>query len=140
MHWTEPATADDFRAAPEITFWDAGNIGKAVHEAICDPIEDTTNPYYFSVAFRLMALRGYIQAARTAVRERAPRIRFSQVANMFLPLPPRAEQDEIVCFISNNRDSTSSLETALRDSIALLKERRAALITAAVTGRLAISA
>ncbi len=107
---------------------------------ICDPIEDTVNPYYFSVALRLMALRGYIQAACTAVRERAPRIRFSHVANMFLPLPPRAEQDEIVRFISNNRDSTNTLETALRDSIALLKERRSALITAAVTGRLDISA
>ena len=97
------------------------------------------NPYYFSVSFRLMALRGYIQAACTAVRERAPRIRFWHVANMLLPLPPRAEQDEIVSFISNNRDSTRSLESALRDSIALLKERRSALVTAAVIGKIKIA-
>lgn len=106
---------------------------------ICDPIDDSANPYYFSVALRLMALRGYVQAACTAVRERAPRIRFSHVANMFLPLPPRSEQDEIVRYISDNRDSTAALESALRDSIALLKERRSALITAAVTGRLDIT-
>lgn len=58
---------------------------------------------------------------------------------MLLPLPPRAEQDEIVSFISNNRDSTRSLESALRDSIALLKERRSALVTAAVIGKIKIA-
>lgn len=105
---------------------------------ICDPISDDVHPQYFSTAMRLMALRGYVQAACTAVRERAPRIRFSHVANMFLPMPPKDEQDEIVRFISDNRDSSAALETTLRDSIALLKERRSALITAAVTGKIAV--
>lgn len=39
----------------------------------------------------VMALRGYIQAACPAVRERAPRIRFSHLSNMLLPLPTADE-------------------------------------------------
>lgn len=103
---------------------------------ICDPIENNVNSFYFGSTLRLMALRGYIQAACTAVRERAPRIRFSHLANMFLPLPPRDEQDGIVQFIINLRDSTSGLEQELKQSITLLKGRRSALITAAVTGQI----
>jgi len=103
---------------------------------ICDPIENNANLFYFSTTLRLMALRGYIQAACTAVRERAPRIRFSHLANMLLPLPPLEEQEAIVDSICQLRESTYALEKALGDSIKLLKERRSTLITAAVKGAL----
>lgn len=103
---------------------------------ICDPIGDNVNSYYFGIALRLMAIRGFIQAACTAVRERAPRIRFSHLANMFLPLPPLAEQNQIVEYIEDLKASTAEIESALKDSIILLKERRSALITAAVTGKI----
>jgi type I restriction enzyme, S subunit len=103
---------------------------------ICDPLFDGIDSQYYALLLRVMALRGFIQAACTAVRERAPRIRFSHVANMFLPLPPISEQREIMRTIERETDSTKELVTALTDSIALLKERRSALITAAVTGQI----
>lgn len=49
------------------------------------------NPYY-GYLLREMALQGFIQASCSAVRERAPRIRFSDFSVMLLPLPPLEEQ------------------------------------------------
>ena len=56
--------------------------------------------------------------------------------SLHLPLPPLTEQREIVDYIRNEWQRTSVLEAELRKSIILLKERRSALITAAVTGQL----
>jgi type I restriction enzyme S subunit len=105
---------------------------------ICDPLFDGIDSQYYALLLRVMALRGFIQAACTAVRERAPRIRFSHLANMFLPLPPISEQQAIVQTIEQEKDSTKDIVIALTDSISLLKERRSALITAAVTGQIAL--
>lgn len=57
-----------------------------------------------------------------------------------IPVPPLDEQKAIVAAIEKERARTTEFETALRQSITLLKERRAALITAAVTGALPIPA
>ena len=103
---------------------------------ICNPISEEIVNNYYGILLRVMALRGYILAACTAVRERAPRIRFSHLATMFLPLPPKNEQKKIVLFLQNARSNTEEIEQALVKSIGLLKERRAALITAAVTGQI----
>ena len=121
----------------------AGAIGISDSDGKCSPEYIICNPktkevicIYFGVLLRLMALRGYIQAACPAVRERAPRIRFSHLSNMFLPLPTTEEQLQIVSFLQDERDKTSEVEDALVSSISLLKERRSALITAAVTGQI----
>ena len=57
-----------------------------------------------------------------------------------IPLPPRQEQDEIINSITRERKKTSEMESTLILSIALLKERRSALITSAVTGQLELEA
>lgn len=56
--------------------------------------------------------------------------------DMRLPVPPLDEQDTIVAALVQERARTAKLESSLRRSISLLKERRSALITAAVTGQL----
>jgi type I restriction enzyme S subunit len=53
--------------------------------------------------------------------------------NIRIPLPPLSEQKLIADHLVDERTKTAASETALRDSIGLLKERRNALITAAVT-------
>lgn len=55
------------------------------------------------------------------------------------PFPPLDEQEAIIAHIRAHQTRTAALESALRDSIALLKERRSALITATVTGRLTVA-
>lgn len=52
------------------------------------------------------------------------------------PLPPVSEQQRIVEFVGRQTDRTNALAAKVERSITLLKERRSALITAAVTGKI----
>jgi type I restriction enzyme, S subunit len=60
------------------------------------------------------------------------------VRNMWLPIPPIHEQAEITDYISSNIGQINAIQEATKQSVELLKERRSALITAAVTGQLEI--
>jgi type I restriction enzyme, S subunit len=53
-----------------------------------------------------------------------------------MPVPPPEDQDAIIIAINSEREKTAELEHALKHSIIILKERRSALITAAVTGQI----
>ena len=55
---------------------------------------------------------------------------------MHLPIPPIDEQHEIVGHIKVRAERSNVLGKFLKESNQILKERRAALITAAVTGQL----
>jgi type I restriction enzyme S subunit len=63
----------------------------------------------------------------------------TNIKEMPLLLPPPDEQAAILAHLAKERARTAELEKALRASIALLKERRAALIAAAVTGQLELA-
>lgn len=58
--------------------------------------------------------------------------------DIFMPLPPLDEQQQIVQHIGTETAKIDRLRSATENSVALLKERRAALIAAAVTGQLEI--
>jgi len=55
-------------------------------------------------------------------------------------LPPNEERQAIQAFVSNETNRIEKLKTELTESLGLLKERRSALITAAVTGQIPIEA
>lgn len=55
-----------------------------------------------------------------------------------IPLPARNEQHDIITWVQTETAKLDALRTAAERTIALLKERRAALIAAAVTGQLNI--
>jgi type I restriction enzyme S subunit len=55
-----------------------------------------------------------------------------------IPVPPLEEQEQIIARIAEERVKIDKLATATERSIGLLKERRSALIAAAVTGQIAI--
>ena len=57
---------------------------------------------------------------------------------MRLPVPPHDEQEAIVRAVEGDQRKANTLRENLQLSITLAKERRAALITAAVTGQIAI--
>ncbi len=56
-----------------------------------------------------------------------------------LPVPPPGEQRQIVAHIANETGRLDELRAATERTTALLKERRAALIAAAVTGQLEVT-
>ncbi len=55
---------------------------------------------------------------------------------IFLPVPPLSEQQEIVTFLNNECKKLENLKAATQRTADLLKERRSALIAAAVTGQI----
>lgn len=59
-----------------------------------------------------------------------------QLGALPVPLPPAAEQERIITHVTGMTARTDSLAAKAERSIALLKERRSALITAAVTGQI----
>ena len=55
---------------------------------------------------------------------------------LFVPLPPFFEQRQIVEYLSVVLDQHEALTGCAEKAIALLRERRSALIAAAVTGKI----
>lgn len=65
-----------------------------------------------------------------------PNINQDVVANLRVPSPNVSEQKNIVDYIEIQLGSIDTLINKTQESIALLKERRSAFITAAVTGQI----
>lgn len=53
-----------------------------------------------------------------------------------IPIPPLSEQDEIVAYLESKTSEIDCLISKTKESLALLKERRDSLISAAVTGKI----
>lgn len=60
------------------------------------------------------------------------------VINSWIPVPPTGEQEDIAAHIQQGRIETDNLRFLIQESLELLRERRAALITAAVTGQISV--
>lgn len=65
-----------------------------------------------------------------------PRVAWDFMANMALVIPPKNEQQAIIDFLDNEISKFEVLTTEAQTTISLLQERRAALISAAVTGKI----
>lgn len=104
---------------------------------ICDPIDQNeVVPMYYALLLREMALSGYIEVISSAVRQRAMRIRFSNLSSLLLPVPSFKEQTEIVEKVSALKGEIDSVMDALDHEIEIIKEYRAILIANAVTGKI----
>jgi type I restriction enzyme S subunit len=113
--------------------------GKCTPEyLVCDKRSADTSNYYFAYLLREMALAKYIQVICNAVRQRAVRIRFNNLATRFVVVPPPKEQKIIVDFI---KSSSTKIDLAIQhqtQQIAKLREYRTVLIDAAVTGKIKV--
>jgi len=65
-----------------------------------------------------------------------PHISPGQIGGFVIVAPPRDEQDRIVTFLTNATAKFDTLTATAQSAITLLQERRAALISAAVTGKI----
>lgn len=113
--------------------------GKCTPEyIICEPArQDVCLPYYGRL-LRVMALAGFVNAVCAAVRERAPRIHFSDLGELRLAVPPAEEQAAVCEHVDQSSAPVVQLRNQAIRSIGLLQERRRALISEAVTGKLGI--
>ena len=64
------------------------------------------------------------------------RINVADIRNLVVVCPPRKEQDEIVAHIESHANEYDALIAEAQRAIDLLQERRTALISAAVTGKI----
>ncbi|MFC0510796.1 restriction endonuclease subunit S [Asaia spathodeae] len=113
--------------------------GKCTPEyVICDPIQDGLSQHYFANLLRQMALARYIQVICNAVRQRAVRIRFNNLAHRFMVVPPAGEQKQIVEFVETTKKQIGDGIALKQTQITALREYKTSLIDAAVTGKIKV--
>jgi type I restriction enzyme S subunit len=81
-------------------------------------------------------LRHQIKSVISGAEGLANNIAKSDIMELLLVVPPMLEQERIVNFLDRAISNSQVLSGSLGESIALANERRAALITAAVTGQI----
>ena len=122
-----------------------GAMGISPEEGIVSPayhvyeLSDEILPGYVDALVRTPAFVKEVTRFSTGVWSSRLRLYPEGLFEVRIPVPPMDEQKAIVAAIEKERARTSKFETELRRSITLLKERRTALITAAVTGEIPVS-
>lgn len=88
------------------------------------------------VMYEVMGQQFQAQLQRRASGSTALGIKASKLSDLSLALPPLGKQREIVSYLDDQTMHIDELISESEDLIALSQERRAALITAAVTGQI----
>jgi type I restriction enzyme S subunit len=104
------------------------------HYVMIKPIKGVYPPF-FAYLFKSVT---YIQALRTTtdlIRD-GQELRYSNFAQVDLPVVPLEEQKLIATFLDCETAKFDTLTAEANRAIALLQERRSALISAAVTGKI----
>ncbi|MDX0640039.1 hypothetical protein GOD58_16630 [Sinorhizobium medicae] len=78
----------------------------------------------------------YQEVLARAAGSTSPHANISDLINFRLPCPRREEQGQIAAFIEREADALDALIAQSASATELLKERRSALISAAVTGKI----
>lgn len=116
----------------------AGSIGVSDSDGKGTPVysvcqaKGNSNNEYYALLLREMARTGFIQSLYRGIRERSSDFRFEVFASQFYPVPPRDEQDQIVCFLDWKVSSINKLISNYRHQIALLDEMKQRRIDEAV--------
>lgn len=117
----------------------AGAIGVSDSSGKCTPVysccipKSDANSMYYAHCVRTMATTGYIGSLAKGIRERSTDFRWATFAEQFLPVPLPDEQEEIVGYLNRATTRIDALVAKKTRFIELLREKRQALITRAVT-------
>jgi type I restriction enzyme S subunit len=101
--------------------------------SVCRPLITATKSKYYGDLLRYMALSGFINSLAKGIRERSTDFRWSDAGNVFVPIPSEQEQISIISFIDHETAKIDALIEEQRRLIELLKEKRQAVISHAVT-------
>jgi len=97
---------------------------------------DAIDGRFLSYFLTLPEGRGQIEAAARGTSGSMVKISQEHIKDWWIPVPPLDEQVAVVTHIGRETYALDELWAATERTIALLKERRAALIAAAVTGQI----
>ncbi len=101
--------------------------------SICKPIEGVANSKYYGLYLRNLALNGYVESLAKGIRERSTEFRYAELKEVWLPEPPIDEQTQIANFLDHEIAKIDTLIDKQQQLIKLLKEKRQAVISHAVT-------
>ena len=87
--------------------------------------------YFFSALFASVALDGSAKSTVDSLRR-------PTIANMYCTVPPISEQLEIISYLDRKVMEAGTLVAKTEQVVSVLRERRAALISAAVTGKIEV--
>ncbi len=94
------------------------------------------NRVFFSFLMQSSYMRSNIVRAISGAEGMANNITKTAVMGFSFALPPESEQDEIVASVTSKLDIYDDLVIKAESAITLMQERRTALISAAVTGKI----
>ncbi|MBE4894430.1 restriction endonuclease subunit S [Enterobacter asburiae] len=122
----------------------AGAIGVSDSNGKCSPVCSVCIPHkktqvytsYYGYLVRQLAVTNFIQSLSKGIRERSTEFRFNEFSELPLPIPNYEEQIFIFKYIKRQEEKIDVLLQKQLQQIDLLKERRTALISAAVTGKI----
>lgn len=97
------------------------------------------DPEYVATLARGSRIRALCSAGSNGASSSMANIRFEEIKDWPIPAIPLTDQHRLVGRIAGSREQVSSLRSAIEHQIRLLAERRQALITAAVTGRMDVT-
>ncbi|GGD80951.1 restriction endonuclease subunit S [Rhizobium anhuiense] len=121
-----------------------GAVGVAPVDGLVSPdytvawAKEELLPDYASQLFRTASFSAECGRNSQGITWDRLRLYWDGFRDIFMPLPPLDEQQQIVQHITTESAKLDRLRAATGNSVALLKERRAALIAAAVTGQMEI--
>ncbi|WP_019613508.1 restriction endonuclease subunit S [Psychromonas ossibalaenae] len=119
----------------------AGAIGISDSDGKCSPVcsvcipwnKDLIDTSYYGYLVRQLAVTDYITSLAKGIRERSTEFRYSEFSNLFLAVPSQEEQQNIANFLDHETAKIDTLITKQEKLIELLKEKRQAVISHAVT-------
>ena len=117
-----------------VAFLDGSGANVNQHVCIVRPNQQRDNPSYLSYSMESHSLQDQIFNSENGVSRDA--INFEQIADLILVRPALVEQRAIVSFLDGETAKFDALIKKVREAIKRLNELRAALISAAVTGRI----
>ena len=95
---------------------------------------------YFVIVMGSLFVRRQILQIVSGAEGLANNITQTDIRELLLPLPPKEEQKDIATFVDQKVQVFNALSDTAAKTIGYLRERRAALISAAVTGQIRLGA
>ena len=110
------------------------SVGKSTPVySVCSLRDSHNNVHYFARLLRTLALNGFVNSLAKGVRERSTEFRWKEAGGIFVPLPSPTEQQAIASFLDHETAKIDALIAEQQRLIELLKEKRQAVISRAVT-------
>lgn len=108
---------------------------------LCDKLyrlifRNSVNPYFISEFIRTPMARKQIELSASGASHSMQNIGQDTIKELFIALPPEYETQELMVFIKNEINIFNSLIDLSHRQVKFLQERRTALISAAVTGKI----